>query len=232
MRILLALLLLLHASVARAQTPATAAPASASASVTFRFDWQQGFPWQKYTITVQSNGATHFDGVGNPAEEPSGPEQQDFTVPQPTLQNIFDAAMRLHYFQGDYDSHLKKLAHTGTKTLEYRSSQAHGATTYNWSQNADIQELTRIFQGIALTLDYGRKLEFQYRFDKLGMSQRLRQLEDAQAGHNVEALNAIAPILRKIAADPNMMNISRESARHLLHTLSNGNSTAAGPPQP
>ncbi len=95
----------------------------------------------------------------------------------------------------------------------------NGSTTFNWSQNPDIQELTRFFQGVAMTIDYGRILAFQYRFDKLGMDERMKELEDLQASHNVEELAIIAPTLRKIAADPNLMNISRESARRLLKSF-------------
>ena len=47
------------------------------------------------------------------------------------------------------------------------------------------------------------------------MDERLKELEDLQASHGVEELQIIAPMLRKIADDPNLMNISRESARHI-----------------
>jgi len=106
------------------------------------------------------------------------------------------------------------------------------STTYNWSQNTDIQELTRIFQGVATTLDYGRKLTFQYRFDKLGMDQRIKELEQLQQQGYVEELQAIEPILRRIADDPNIMHITRESAKHLLKTIStSGNPVTASQQQ-
>ena len=95
-------------------------------------------------------------------------------------QKIFDLAQKLNYFQGDFDSHLKHIAQTGKKTLEYQSPQVQGSATYNWSQNADVQELTRLFVAIATTVDYGRKLAFQYRFDKLGMDQRLKELRGSE----------------------------------------------------
>ena len=42
---------------------------------------------------------------------------------------IFDLAKKLNYFQGDYDSHLKRIAQTGSKTLEYKSATVHGSTS-------------------------------------------------------------------------------------------------------
>lgn len=135
---------------------------------------------------------------------------------------IFDLAKKLNYFQGDYDSHLKRIAQTGSKTLQYASTTAHGSTTYNFSQNTDVQELTRLFLAIANTLDYGRKLTFQYRFDKLGMNTRLKELQDLRNSNYAEELSAIAPILRKIADDPDMMHISRQTAQALLRTMKSG----------
>ncbi len=205
--------------LAQAQPPA--APVAAQASVRYSFDWPQGVPWQKYSIDVESDGKTHFDGIPHP-DQPSDtdPYQQDFVMSAANRQRVFELAQKLNYFQGDFDSHLKHIAQTGKKTLQYQSPQVQGVTTYNWSQNADVEELTRLFDGIALTIDYGCKLTFQYRFDKLGMDQRLKELEDLQASKGVQELAVIAPILRKIASDPNLMNISRRSAQHLLRVAS------------
>jgi hypothetical protein len=95
-----------------------------------------------------------------------------------------------------------------------------------------VQELSRLFVAIANTLDYGRKLSFQYRFDKLGMDARLKELEDIRADHHVEELNAIAPILRKIANDPDMMHISRQTAQQLLLSLRGPSQPNETPTQP
>ncbi len=167
--------LLMPLLVAAQQAPPDTAPAPGqAASVRFSFDWPQGIPWQKYSIDVQADGKAHFDGVPNAADSrDTDPYRQDFSMSAANRQKIFDLTQKLNYFRGDFDSHLKHIAQTGRKTLEYRSAQVQGATTYNWSQNADVEELTKLDQAIAMTIDYGRKLEFQYRFDKLGMDERL-----------------------------------------------------------
>ena len=218
MRLCLAFLVFVLVLPAICQEPA-ASPATVptQASVRFSFDWSQGFPWQTYSITVQPDGKSRFDGTPHADEtNDTDPFQQDFTMSAANRQKIFELAQKLNYFRGDFDSHLKHIAQTGTKTLQYRSPEIVGSTTFNWSQNPDIDWLARFFGGVATTIDFGRKLEFQYRFDKLGMDERLKELEDLQASHGAEELEIIAPILRKIAADPNLMNISRESARKLL----------------
>lgn len=193
----------------------------AQPSVTFSFDWSQGIPWQTYSITVQSDGKTHFQGqpAADGPNSDTDPFQQDFIMSDANRTKIFDLARKLNYFQGDVDSHLKKIAQTGRKTLEYKSAAAHGSATYNWSQNDDVQELTRLFFAIANTIDCGRKLAFQYRFDKLGLDTRLKELQDLRTNRSAAELGAIAPILQKIADDPNMMHISRQTAQQLLHAL-------------
>ncbi len=165
------------ASPAAPRAPAVSSAPAEPAQVKFLFDWNQGRPWISYSILVRSDGKAHFDGDPNPVEgEGEDSFQQDFTVSEANRQKIFSTAKKLNYFNESFEFP-KKIAQTGRKTLEYQSASGHGSATYNWSENKDIQELTRIFQAIATTLDYGRKLAFQYRFDKLGMDQQLRDLE-------------------------------------------------------
>jgi hypothetical protein len=220
MKLSLALVLMLALPSVAQQTPANPAPTPAQGMIRYSFEWNQGIPWQQYTVEVGANGKSHFQGTPHPGEtNDSDPVEQDFTMSEANRQKLFELAQKLNYFHGDFDSHLKHIAQTGKKTLEFQSAENNGSTSFNWSQNADIEWLARFFGGIATTIDYGRKLEFQYRFDKLGMDQRLRELEDLQANNGVEELEIIVPILRKIAGDPNLMNISRETARKLLRNM-------------
>jgi hypothetical protein len=215
-------LLCLPALCAVAQPPSVPAAHAvpAQASVRFRFDWSQGFPWQSYSITVQIDGKARFDGVPHADDSSdSSPYQQDFTMSEANRRKIFELAQKLNYFQGNFDSHLKHVAQTGEKTLQYESSRQQGSTTYDFSQNPEVQELSCLFTGIAMTIDYGRKLAFQYRYDRLGIDERLKELEGLEASHGVEELGIIAPMLSKIADDPDMMHISQQSARRLLKSI-------------
>jgi len=215
---LVALLFSLSAPAQQPTTPLSAA--SDQAAVEFNFEWNQGIPWQSYSIQVQADGKTHFAGTPNPSQSgDDDPVQQDFIMSEANRQKTFDLAKKLNYFRGDFDSHLKHIAQTGAKTLVYKSAQIQGSSTYNYSQNPDVQQLTQLFLGLANALDFGRKLAFQYRFDKLGMDQVLRDLEEMQANHQAEELSAIEPILRKIANDYSLMHITRQSAQHLLKTI-------------
>ncbi len=186
-------------------------------TVVFRFNWAQGQPWVDYVFTVQENGAGHFSGTGNPAENGDNEAfQQDFTMSGANVQKVFEWAKAADYFQGQFDAKQKNIAKTGTKTLEFHGPGIDTSTTYNYSPNANIQQLTKLFQAIAVTIDYGRKLAYQYRFDKLGMDTRLKELTDLRASGMADELQAIEPILSKIAGDDEIMHVARLQARQLL----------------
>jgi len=234
MKLCFAFAALLFSLSALAKQAATQVSSAADpTSVCFTYMWNEGVPWQSYSIQVRVDGKTHFEGLPNPSQDgDADPVQEDFTMSEANRQKIFDSALKLNYFRGDLDSHLKRIAQTGAKTLAYKSTQVQGSSTYNYSQNPDVQQLTQLFQGLAITLDFGRKLAWNYRFDKLGMNQTLRELEDLQASHEVEEVRAIEPILRKIANDPSLMNISRQSAQRLLKTIGVTGAATQGATQP
>jgi hypothetical protein len=205
-----------------------------SSSVVFKFAWDQGRPWVKYTITVDEGGSAHFHGTGSPAENSGGDEvEQDFALSDANRQKIFELTKKSDYFQLELESKAKNIAKTGQKTLEYHRGNGGGgpensSATYNYSSNNDVIELTRLFQAIALTIDFGEKLAFDYRFNKLGLDARLHSLQEMQASHFAEEIQAIEPVLQKIANDPNMMHINQVMARQLLKSI--GSTLPAGTP--
>jgi hypothetical protein len=198
------------------QAQQVAVPTQAPA-VVFKFNWAQGQPWADYVFTVQENGASHFSGSGSAAENgDSDTFQQDFTMSPSNAQKVFQWAKAADYFQGNFETRTKNVAQTGMKTLEFHGPGVNNSTTYNYSPNPNIQQLTRLFQAIAVTIDYGRKLAYQYRFDKLGMDTRLKELTDLRASGMAEEIQIIEPILSKIAGDDEIMHVARLQARQLL----------------
>ena len=90
------------------------------------------------------------------------------------------------------------------------------------ASNQDIQELTRLFQGISTTMEFGRRLSYYYDHQKLGLDEELKRMDQmAQEGALAE-LQAVAPILQKIAGDSQVMHIDQQHAQHLLQMGSAG----------
>ena len=76
--------------------------------------------------------------------------------------------------------------------------------------------LTDFFQGMAYTLDEGRRLEFRQRYDRLGLDQEMATLlAQADAGRAPE-LGTIAPVLEALVADGDLLERVRLRARKLL----------------
>ena len=88
---------------------------------------------------------------------------------------IFRYAREANYFNGDFSFKKHAVASTGKKTLTYVDPARHFQTTYDYSENKAIQEITSIFKGISNTIEHGRKLQFLRRFDKLGLEAELKE---------------------------------------------------------
>jgi hypothetical protein len=187
--------------------------------VTFNCAWDAATP-QNYTITVRSTGTARYVSSNpvRPAENrEADPEYtSDFVVSAATSKKVFDLAKQAGYFNGDFDYKKHALAFTGTKTLSYADLSHNNQTTYNWSENPAIDQLTRLFSGISSTIEHGRKLVYLRRFDKLGLEAELKAMEDeAQNGYLAE-LQIIAPTLESIANDSTVLHIARVRAQRLL----------------
>lgn len=210
------LLLLSLTATGRAQSPIPDPDlkATPAATVVFTLDWPQAKP-PHYSITADSTGRATFTAVDDPAD-PAQPYTREFTLSDAARQKIFAAAKALDYFRGRFDFTKHEIAFTGRKTVAYSDSARRFQTTYNWSENAQLMDLTHLFQGIENTLDFGRKLEHLRRFDRLGLNAELRAMEEAAKDNFLAEVHAIEPVLRQIADDPNVMDLARQRARRLL----------------
>ncbi|MGZ4829740.1 MAG: hypothetical protein ACXV5J_05750 [Candidatus Angelobacter sp.] len=189
---------------------------AAGPSIAFTRVWNDFTP-QSVTITVSANGAAKYSSR-NP--EKTGDDvddyQTEFSVSPACRDKLFRYAREAHYFDGDFTFKKHAVASTGKKTLSYSDPARHFNTSYDYSENKAIEEITNILSGISNTIEHGRKLVFLRRFDKLGLEEELKAMEDAAAGHNLAELQIIAPTLESIAGDRTVLNIARQRAQKLL----------------
>ena len=228
--VLLAVFLLAVSGLAPAQNSAPA-PDSAPAlpSVTFT----QAFPGAEpayFSLRIDSAGHAAYESrreEGQPGLPELGePMRIEFEVSQATVSRIFELARSLDYFQGDWDFKKHRIADTGRKTLVYSDSTRNHQTTYNWSENRAIQELTNIFQGISNTQEAAHELDRLRRYDRLGLNQQLAHMEEMAKGGWLRELQVIAPLLEKLAGDPEIMHIARQRAQRLLQVAASQAPTA------
>ena len=167
----LACLFLLLGSV-----PLTAAD---PASITFSLDFPNSSP-EHYSLALQSDGHAHYESSGKISQDSDVRDsyQTDFTFSDATRTRILELAAQAHYFSGKVDSGNKKLAFTGTKKLIYKDGQRNSSAEYNYSQQPAVQQLTTLFQNVAATLEYGRRLTYFRRYQKLALDDELKRMED------------------------------------------------------
>jgi hypothetical protein len=218
----LAAFLLLAASAVWAQVPTLdpRTPGDPKAPViTFEFVLDGAVP-PHYSIAIEAGGRAAYrsDDVARPAAETTGeqPYFVKFVVSEASAERIFDLAKSLNYFNGDFEFHGGRVANMGAKSLTFKNGDAENRLSYNYSQNPNLQQLTSLLQGIAGAVEYRRRLERLYRYEKLGLEDELKRMEEDVKRKYVTELQIDESILQQIANDRSVMNISRRRAENIL----------------
>jgi hypothetical protein len=225
---LLSAILVLTAPIC-AQTP--------DASITFKLSWPAAQP-SNYSITIRRDGRAEYiseDKGLTPPQERNAPVEsnaeqtvqsqdaasqdtfrKEFTASDSLRQKLFPLAQQANFFNGQFDFTKHPIAQTGRKTLSYSDSNRQTSTTYNYSEDPSIQQLTDIFQGIEATIEGGRKLEFDRRFQKLSLDEDLKNLEELFDDGHLQEVQVIAPLLQSLAADRTVLHIAQQRAERIL----------------
>ncbi len=193
-----------------------AAGAQQPAVITFTLDFPGSEP-SHYAISVSSDGRSTYESDGKLSPDSDGdPFHLDFSMSRETSRRIFDLATRANYFQGEVDSRKKNLASTGVKTLTYKDSSRNTTATYNYSPVATVQQITQMFQSLSTTLEFGRRLEYFHRYQKLALDEELKRMDDADSRSDLEEMAAVVPILQRIVTDTSVINPVRARAQRMI----------------
>lgn len=212
------------------------APAS-DPTITFKLSWPAISP-SEYSIVIHRDGRAEYvseDKALTPPQHENAPVEsnaeqtvqaqdaasqdafrKEFTASEALRQKIFSLAEQANFFDGQFDFTKHPIAQTGRKTLSYSDGTRHTSTTYNYSEDTSIQQLTDLFQGISTTIEGGRKLEFDRRFQKLSLDEDLKNLEELNNDGHMQEVQVIAPILQRLAVDRTVLHIAQERAQRIL----------------
>lgn len=187
------------------------------ATVTFSLDFPNSVP-DHYSISISSDGRAHYACTAKISDQSDDRDNysSDFTVSDATRTHTFELASQAHYFTGKVDSGNHKLAFTGQKKLVYADGQRNNSADYNYSPNPAVQQLTTLFQNMAATLEFGRRIVYEHRYQKLALDDELKRMEDEARGGSLAELQAIKPILQKVYDDPSVMNLARARAQRIM----------------
>jgi hypothetical protein len=196
--------------------------AATTATVTFTMDFPESNP-QHYSIAVDATGHARYECAGKVVEESNDETYQtEFDMSAGNRGRIFEWAKQARYFAGKVDSGNEKLAFTGTKLLSYQDGQRSNMARYNYSNLAPVQQLTALFQNMASTLEYGRRLAYYHRYQKLALDEELKRMEAQARNNELSEIQGVAPILQAIVEDASVINGVRARAKELLQMGSNG----------
>jgi hypothetical protein len=189
----------------------------ASSVVTFTLDFPGSEP-EHYAIRVPFAGAAHYESSGRLTADSDVTDSFDFdfTISTETRSKIFALAAKAEYFQKDLDAHRKNTAFTGKKTLRYTDASRTSEATYNYSSNPAVQELTSLLQSLSATLEFGHRLDYDHRYQKLALDEELKGMEEMAQRNMLTEVTAIRPILEQIVADQSVINVARARAQRLL----------------
>jgi hypothetical protein len=140
----------------------------------------------------------------------------DFKLDADTRAKIFALAAKAGYFQKGVPSNHKGMAFTGQKTLSYKDARHNSEATFNYSEVPAVQELTSLLQSLSATLEFGHRLQYDRRYQKLALDEELKRMEDLARSNELVEVTALQPILDQIIADPSVINVTRARAQRLL----------------
>ena len=181
-----------------------------------------------YTLTVHEDGSAIYAASYPPempkyspyaatvATMPNTQVSTTITLTPATTKMFFERTHATNGFVSGCESHVKNIAKTGSKTLTYTSPSQTASCTWNYTEDKNVIVMANAFEGIALTLDEGRKLQQKSRYDRLALDPEVQYLFDSvKQGHAIE-LGTIAVTLREIANDAQVLERVRAKAVKLL----------------
>jgi hypothetical protein len=211
-----------------AQTPAAANPISSEHAdknevdtvlpvITFTLDFPASQP-EHYSIRIPSDGPAHYQSTGRISRDSEDTDSFDFdfALSAELRGRAFRLAAGAGHFKRDIDSHQKNLAFMGNKTLSYKDAHETGEASFNYSANPEARELAELFQNLSATLEFGHRLDYDRRYQKLALDDELKRMQQMEQDKELIEVAAIQTILEQIIADHSVINVARARAQQLL----------------
>lgn len=210
------------------QQPAASPKDSNAATVSYSIE-RIGTPLSTFTMMLHEDGSATYN-VSIPPEvpkyspyaatlaaQPNTELSTTFTLPPASTAIVFQRIQSAAGAHTRCASKLKNIARTGLKTLTYTPAGApEWHCTFDYTDEKTIAALNATFQGLALTLDEGRKLEQKHRFDRLALDPEIQFLADALKSGQAVEVGIIAATLHSLIDDPEVLERVRSRATSLL----------------
>lgn len=174
-----------------------------------------------WSIEFRPDGSGHFKSqrgtaAGGDMRLMEAPDiDRDIHLSPKFAEHAFQVAQKHKLFNAECESHAK-VAFQGTKTLRYEGTQGQGSCAFNYSRDAEIQELGDSLVAVATTVIEGARLEMLLQHDPLGLDKEIQTVQDAAGDGRAQQICSIREILERLSDDPAVMERVRKRAKALL----------------
>jgi|SRR5581483_512934 len=180
-----------------------------------------------YSLVMDSLGNTTYESTMETIEQTGIPFTVKFPASPSTSRIIFRTVEQLRFLKEPVRGLSQGPANSSVKTLAYRDPKIEKELTYRSARNALVQQLTSLFQGVSLTLQFGYRLTYMREHGNKGIEAELQRMQQMAERGQLRELAAVTPLLRDIAADPTLDNSVRQRAEAVLRYADNMRSSSA-----
>jgi hypothetical protein len=190
--------------------------AAGGPTITFRKVFKSSYP-EFVEIKLDENGTGTWD-IHQIGEES---DPQPLEVSRAIAQKIFSLAAQLHYFENaNLDVH-RRIANLGQKTFRYEKGGVTHETIFNYTLNANANQLLDVFEGLAVEMEDLSSLQRAMRYDRLGVNDALLRLDADYNRKFIPEPERLLLVLDQLAADSQYLDIARQRARSLADRIRN-----------
>ena len=181
-----------------------------------------------YSIAIDATGTATYLSAPEGLDKTGTPYTTEFQVSDRTRRIVFNLSQKLDYFAGSYGELQSSPETHNVYTLAYRYGSVNNHYTYSTLSDADLEELTSVFEELSQTFEFGRKLsEFELR-NRKAIGPQLDVMKTKADRRALRDLPALVPILRDVAADTSVDAAARQQASSLIK-LAQSNAQLASP---
>ncbi len=184
-----------------------------------------------YSIAIDATGTATYLSAPKGVDRTGTPYTTEFHVSDRTRRIVFNLSQKLEYFAGSYGELQSSPETHSVYTLAYRYGSVKNQYTYSTSSDADLEELTSVFEELSQTFEFGRKLSDDVLHNRRAIGPQLDVMRIKADRHALRDLPALVPILRNVAADTSVDAVARKQATSLIK-LAQNNSQLAFPSSP
>lgn len=169
-----------------------------------------------YSIAIDATGTATYLSAPEGLDKTGIPYTTEFQVSDRTRRIVLNLAQKLDYFAGSYGEMQSSPETNNVYTLSYRYGNVNNQYTYSTSADADLEELTSVFQELSQTFEFGRKLSEYELHNRRAIGPQLDAMKTKADRRALRDLPALVPILRNVAGDASVDAVARKQASSLI----------------